>query len=201
MRKNQRRSDWQTLPAIEPPNRLECFRVQLDGRVSGKHPGAAAGIFLGGTIVRCAIGTQEKSWVAAGRRVEQRKAVAFALQDRQAVVVRPDAAGEYRVAIVQQVLGRDGRADAGSGAGDEFDGARRRDVFEDHAQGGKTFEHGLQHGVDEVGFTVEYIHVACGVSPCTSKGMPSFLHALENSIHMRDVGHAGIRVRGGTGRV
>ena len=38
--------------------------------------------------------------------------------------MRPDAAEEYSVAIVQQMLRRDGGGDAGPGAGHEFDGAR-----------------------------------------------------------------------------
>ena len=51
---------------------------------------------------------------------EQRLPIALALQYRQAIVMRPDAARKNRIAIVQQMLRRDGRGDAGA--------ARRRRI-------------------------------------------------------------------------
>jgi hypothetical protein len=61
--------------------------------------------------VRRAVGAEEEARLAAGRRLEQRRAIGLGLEDGQAVEVRADAAFENRVAIVQQVLGRDRRGD------------------------------------------------------------------------------------------
>ena len=56
----------------------------------------------------------EEEAVRAGRRgVDQRTAMHLALQDRKAVPVRPQAAGEDRVAVVEQVMRGDGRAQRG----------------------------------------------------------------------------------------
>ena len=46
--------------------------------------------------------------MAAGGRAQQRLAVALALEHGQAVVVRPQPAGEDGVAVEQQVVRRDG---------------------------------------------------------------------------------------------
>ena len=146
-------------------------------------------------LVRRAVGAEEEARIAAGGGAEQRLPIALALQDRQAVVVRPDAAGENRVAIVQQMLRRDGRGDAGRAPATNSHRARRRDVLEHHAQAGKALEQGLQHRIDEVSFTVEHIDIGrAATSPCTSKRHADFFHAREHPVHLRDVGDAGIRV-------
>ena len=48
--------------------------------------------------------------------------------------MRPDAALENRIAIVQKMLRRNGGGDAGPGRGHELHGALRRDVLEHHLQ-------------------------------------------------------------------
>ena len=77
-----------------------------------EHAGAAAGRFLGAARVRRAVRAEEEARVARSRGLDQRLAVALALQERQAVQVRPQAAREHRAAVEEQVLRRDRRGDA-----------------------------------------------------------------------------------------
>ena len=142
---------------VEPADRFERFGVQFDRGVSGKHAGASAVIFLGGPLVRCAVGAEEKPRTAAGGGLEQRLPVTLALEYRQAIEVRPDAAQENRISIVQQMLRRDRRGNAGSRRLDEFHCAGRRDVFEHHLKLREAIEQRLKHRIDEMRFTIEYI--------------------------------------------
>ncbi len=69
---------------------FERFGIQLDGGVRGVAAGAAAGGFLGVLGVRRRIGAEEELRAAAGGGVEQGFLMGIALEDRQAVEVRPD---------------------------------------------------------------------------------------------------------------
>ena len=80
------------LEPVEPPDLVERLGIKFDTRVRRIDPGAAAGRLLRAASVRRAIRAQEELRAAAGRGGEQRLAVQFALQYRQAVVVRADAA-------------------------------------------------------------------------------------------------------------
>ena len=135
------------LQAIEPPGLLERFGVQLDGGVRGEDAGAAAGCLLGVPRVRRAVGAEEETRIVARRGFDQRTSIVFALQHRQAVVVRTDAALEDRIAIQQQVLRRDRRADAAARALDELHGLARRHVLEHDAQRRKALDD-LARGCD-----------------------------------------------------
>ena len=73
--------------------------------------------------MRRAVGAEEELRVAGGGRLDQRLAVLLALEHRQAVVVRPDAAEEERVAVQEQVVRGDGGRDVRPGHLDEL---RRR---------------------------------------------------------------------------
>ena len=73
---------------------LEHFGVQLDAGVGAEYSGAAAGAFLGVARVRGAVGAEEKTRIAARHDRQQRLAIGFALEHRQAVVVRTDPAVE-----------------------------------------------------------------------------------------------------------
>ena len=79
-----------------------------------------------------------------------------------------------RIAIVQQVLRRDGRRDTGARARDEFHRARGGDVLEHHLEFREPLEQRREHLVDEARFAVEDIDVR--VAPfrrARSSGMPS----------------------------
>ena len=87
----------EALQFVQRPGAFEGFRVQFQGGVGGVQAGAAAGAFLGGALVRGAVGTQEQPRVATGGRLQQRLAVPLALQYRQAIVVRAYATGDNQV--------------------------------------------------------------------------------------------------------
>jgi hypothetical protein len=74
----------------------------------GVAAGAATGMFLGALGMRRRIGAEEELVIARRGCRYQRLAMGLALQDRQAVVVRTDAALEDLVAVEQQVVRRDG---------------------------------------------------------------------------------------------
>src|SRR5256886_12659288 len=82
------------LEALERAGRLEGLRVQLDAGVRGEDAGAAARGFLGVARVRRAVGAEKQPRAAARHGAEQRRAVSFRLERRQAVVVRTQAAGD-----------------------------------------------------------------------------------------------------------
>ena len=65
----------------------------------GEDTGATAGAFLQRIDMRGGIGTEEKPLVAGRRGLSQRQTMAFALGNRQAVVMRLDTAGQYGVAV------------------------------------------------------------------------------------------------------
>ena len=94
---------------VERAGRVEGLGVQLERAERRVAAGAAAGVLLQVRGVRRAVGAEEEASAAGGRRLDQRPPVLLALEHRQAVVVRPDAAGEDRVAVVEQVMRGDGR--------------------------------------------------------------------------------------------
>ncbi len=114
------------------------------------------------TGVRCRVGTQEELRVAAGGRVQQRHLVRVALEDRQAIEVRANAANQHVVAVVQQVLRSDGRADVGRGLGDELRGIAGGDVLEHHLQCREALDHTAHVLVDEALLAVEHVDLAAG---------------------------------------
>ena len=82
------------LQALQCAGLLERFRVQLDGGVRRENSRAAAGRLLRVPRVRRAVGAEEETSIVARRRFDQRAAIVLALEHRQTVVVRTDAALE-----------------------------------------------------------------------------------------------------------
>jgi len=105
------------------------------------------------------------------------------------------------LAVVQQMLGRDGRADSRPGIDHEFNRARRRDVLEHHAQAGEPFEQRLQHRIDEVSFSIEHIHFGLRRLAVHQQGHADLFHARENPVHLGNAGYAGIGVGRRAGRI
>ncbi len=92
------------LQPVERARRVEHGGIafQREGRV--EDAGAAAGGLLGIDRVRRRVGAEEEFGIARRRRGDQRLPVALALEDRQAIEVRPDAPGEQRVAAEVEVV-------------------------------------------------------------------------------------------------
>ena len=117
---------------VERAGLLESFGVQFQRGVGGVAAGAAAGSFFGHLRVRRRIGAEEEFRAAGNGRGDQRLAVRLALEDRQAVPVRTDAAQENGVAVVEQMMGGNGGCHGRRRIGDEFRRVPGRDVFHDH---------------------------------------------------------------------
>ena len=62
-----------------------------------------------GSTCGAEIGAEEEARVAGDGSGAQRQAMLLALGDRQAVIVRPDAADQDGIAVEDQVMGRDRR--------------------------------------------------------------------------------------------
>ena len=98
--------------------------------------------------------------------------------------MRPDAAEENSVAIVQQVLRRDGGGDAGPGACHKFDGTLGGDVFKHHGQLRKALEQGCEHRIDEMSFTIEDVDVGLRRFAVYQQAHADLLHALEYAVEL-----------------
>jgi hypothetical protein len=109
--------------------------------------------------MRRAIRAEEKARIARRRRLNQRHAMRLALEHRQTVVMRTQAALEDRVAVVQQVVRGDRRGSPVRRASlaDVLRGVFRRDVLEHHLQLGQVAAQRLEHAVDEHGLAVEQV--------------------------------------------
>lgn len=139
--------------------------------------------------------------MARGGRRHQRQAMRFALEHRQAVVVRTNAANEQRVAVIQQVVCRDGRADRPLRVAHVFGGVLGGDVLEHDLERRKIAAQRLHHGVDEDGFAIEDVDRGVGHFAVHQQGHADVLHRFERLGAAAQVGHAGIAVGGGAGRV
>ena len=172
---------------IEGTRLFEGFRVELDRRVRGIDAGAAAVGLLRVTRMRRAVGAEEEFRAAAGGSRHQRSAVLLALEDRQAVMVRPDPAHEQRIAVQQQVMRSDGRGDVGGRGADEL---RRRgggDVLEYQPQVRKLAHQGLQMTLDEHRFAIEDVDIRAGHLAVQQQGHAVQRHRREHRIAVRDV--------------
>src|SRR5690606_3515506 len=92
------------LQPIEPTRLLERFGIELERRMRGEDACAAAGIFLRMSCMRRAVGAEEEARIVARGCLDERFTLPLPLQDRQAVVMRTNAALEERVAIEQKML-------------------------------------------------------------------------------------------------
>src|SRR5690606_13205055 len=89
------------LQPIQAAGGFKRFGVQLDGCMRREHTSATTGVLFGMTRMRSAVRAQEESRIVTGGRVHQRLPVVLALEHRQAIVVRTNAALEDGVSIQQ----------------------------------------------------------------------------------------------------
>ncbi len=180
---------------------FECFSVQLDGREGCVAAGATACGFLGVLRVRRRVGAQEKLAVAAGGGVQQGDLMGIALEDRQAIEVRTNTANQHVIAVVQQVMRGDGRADVSRSLVDELHGIGGGDVFEHHFECRETLDHAAHVFVDKDFLAIEHVDVAAGHFAVDQQRHANFGHRFEHREDLVDTGHAGVGVGGGAGRV
>src|SRR5687768_10741985 len=96
------------------------FRIKLDRRVGGINTCAAAGIFLCGSGMGCAICSKEKFRVAAGGGFYQFSPMSFTLQHGKTIMVRVDTALKQGVAVEQHMMNGDGGGNMVRGGDDEI---------------------------------------------------------------------------------
>ena len=186
---------------IQCSRRLKGFRIQFDGSVGAVATGAAAGIFLGVLCVRRAVGAEEELGAAAGRSFNQSLAVRFALQYRQTIEMRAYPACQHGVAVVEQVLRREGGGDVGRSAHHKLCGILCGDVFEHHAQIRHIGQQRLHHAVDKHRLAVENIDMTFGDFAVHQQRHAAALHFLQCGISLADIGHARVRIGGRPGRI
>ena len=167
----------------------------------GKHAGAATAGFLDVACVRCAVGAEKKSRVFAGRRSDEGFAIALALQQRQAIQVRTQAAFEHCAAVQQQVLWRQRRGNARALRAHELDANSSRNVFKDNAQARKPPHQLGQLALDEYGLAVIGIDPGGRRLAVKLKHDIELFHAREHGVAARERSDAGIGMGRGAGRI
>ncbi|MCY1274369.1 hypothetical protein D9M70_229910 [compost metagenome] len=115
--------------------------------------------------------------------------------------MRADAAGEDRIAVVQQVVSGDGRTDRAAGFLHVLRGVPGGDVLEHHFQLRHVAAQRRHHLLDEDGLAVEDIDGGVGHLAVHQQRQPFALHRFQRAIAAADIGHAGIAVGGGPRRV
>jgi len=127
--------------------------------------------------------------------------VPLALQHRQAVEVRPDAPREQRVAAEQQMVSRDRRRDARRRRAHELDRFARGGVLQHHAQPREAGNQRRQDLLDEHALPVEHVDFRVGDFAVHQERHAVLLHGFQRAVAAGDVGHTGVGMRGGSGRV
>ena len=125
----------------------------------------------------------------------------LALEDRQAIPVRPDAADEERVALIEQVVRGDGCRDRATGLCHILRRLSGGDVLEHDAQCREIAPQRLEHSLDEDRLTIEDVDARIDHLAVDQQGQAFTLHGFERGMHCGHRTDAGIRVGGGTGRI
>ncbi|MCY1423842.1 hypothetical protein D9M71_395680 [compost metagenome] len=125
----------------------------------------------------------------------------IALEDRQAIEVRPNAAHQHVVAVVQQVMRGDGGGNVARGCVDERHGIGCGDVLEHHFQAWEALDDTAHVFVDEHLLAVKYIDLATGHFTVHQQWHADFGHGFECREDLVDAGHARIGVGRRAGRV
>ena len=115
--------------------------------------------------------------------------------------MRADAALEDGVAVVQQVMRGDGGGQVGAGVLHVLRRFLGRDVLEHDLELGEVAAQRAQDAVDEDGLAVEQVDLGVGHLAVHQQQQARALHGLQRPVGLAHVGHAGIAVGGGTGRV
>ena len=148
-------------------------------------PGAAAGRLLGALRVRRAVGAEEEARIAAGRGPTQRQPVPLALDDRQAVVVRPDAADEQVVAVQDQVVDGDRRRRRSPRASTKATPSAVVTCSSTMRSSGSARAERRQHPLDEDRLAVEDVDLGVGHLAVHAERQADRRHPLQHRHHPR----------------
>src|SRR6202789_1395219 len=105
--------------------------------------------------MRGAVRAEKEFRAAARRRGHERLPILFALQDRQAVVMRTQSAREERVAVEEQMMRRDRGRDAGAAVLHKLNSGARADMLEHDPQSRKALDEACEPLFDEAGLGLE----------------------------------------------
>ena len=117
-----------------------------------------------------------------------------ALEDRQAVEVRTNAANQHVIAVVQQVMSGNGCADVGRGLVDELHRVRGGDVLKHDFQCWETLYNAAHVLVDEDLFAVKDVYASAGDFTVDQQRHADFSHDLQNREDRIDAGYTGVGV-------
>ena len=187
------------LQLVQATRALECLGVQFHGTMGREDTGAPTARFLGVGGVRCGIGAGKELGIARRGGLEECLAVRLAFEDGEAVEVRFDPADQQGVAVVQQMMARDGRTDVGGCRIDVVDSLLGGNVLHDNLEGGKIGHQGLHNLLDELPLPIKNVdrwtrHLGMDAQDHAHLG-----HGPQRGIRLFDVRHAKLRVGRGTG--
>ena len=187
---------------VERAGVFENLGVDFDGVGGAEHTGAAAGVFFGAARVRRGIGA-EKEFVGlrTGNGIDQGAAVAFALDNRQAVKMRAHAADQQVVAVEHQMLRGYGGGQIVARCAHQRGGFGGGDVLEHGFQFGQLAHHRLQHALDKHGFAVENIDSGVGYFAVHQKAHVLLGNFFEHRHEFEQIADAGIGIGGGAGGI
>ena len=115
--------------------------------------------------------------------------------------MRPNAAGEEGVAVVQQVVCCDGGRREAVSVSDILRGFPGGDVLKDDFQLREIAAQRNQLLVNEHRFAVKQINIGAGDLTMDQQQQASLLHSFQRFVGLAQVGHAGVAVGRGTRRV
>ncbi len=115
--------------------------------------------------------------------------------------MRADTTSEHRIAVVEQVVRRDGGSDVALGLAYVIGCVAGGDVLEHDAQGRQRLAQRLQDTFDEDSLAVKQVDVAISDFAMNQQRQTQFLHHLQRAHAALEVGDAGVGVGGGAGRI
>ena len=190
-----------SLQPVQRAGGVEGLGIQFQGGVRRIAAGAATGGFFAPGGVGRRVGAEKEAWAAGGGGAQQGFLVRVALQHRQAVVVRANAAHQHVVAVEQQVVRGDGCRDIARCRADKVHRIGGGDVFQYHAQPGEALHNRRQVAIDEHLFPIENVHAVVGDLTVDKQRQVCVLHGFQRGVEGFQFSDAGLRVGGGAGGV
>src|SRR5207245_149125 len=167
-------------------------------RSRGRRPSrgvSAVKIGASGAGMRRAVGAEEEFRIAARRRANQRLAVLLALQHRQTVIVRPDAAREHRAAVVEQVVRCDRGGNVRPPRQHELHSLAGGHVLDHDAKPRETAGDLGEDRLEKHALAIENIHARSRDLTVNEQGQHLLFHGRESQLGGLAGGDTGLRIR------
>mmetsp|Transcript_18118 Transcript_18118/g.22186 ORF Transcript_18118/g.22186 Transcript_18118/m.22186 type:complete len:331 (+) Transcript_18118:533-1525(+) len=168
----------------------------------GVHTSTPASALFGGGFVRCRIGTQEKLGIAGGCRGQERQAVGFTFEDREAVEMGFDSSHQECVAVVEEVVGSDTRRHVRRSVRDVFHPLFGGYMFHDDFEivGHVSYQR-FHNRFDEFPLAIVNIDAGCGHLRMDAEDDSTLGHPTNGGVDMFHVRDTELGVGGGTRRI